>query len=205
MVNLEVATTNSAPGKIERTRQKLVNAVRDEVNSSGDFNAELIAHRASISPATFYNHFATKDQALLAAYENVMDSLVDLVASRCRIEKLLDEGMHNFMENWVLSTAAFFSENVALFRLAQAAFGRSKDMRTLFREHEAAVMEHYRRFIELGQAAKAIRDGDQQSMAQMLTIFAESWHHSLVQNLKPGDALHEELTQSLVRMLTPQP
>jgi hypothetical protein len=66
-------------------------------------------------------------------------------------------------------------------------------------------MEHYRRFIELGQAAKAIRDGDQQSMAQMLTIFAESWHHSLVQNLKPGDALHEELTQSLVRMLTPQP
>jgi len=57
----------------------------------------------------------------------------------------------------------------------------------------------------LGQAAKAIRDGDQQSMAQMLTIFAESWHHSLVQNLKPGDALHEELTQSLVRMLTPQP
>ena len=76
-----------------------------------------------------------------------MDSLVDLVASRCRIEKLLDEGMHNFMANWVLSTAAFFSENVALFRLAQAAFGRSKDMRTLFREHEAAVMEHYRRFI----------------------------------------------------------
>ena len=75
-----MATTKSAPGKIERTRQKLVNAVRDEVNSSGDFNAELIAHRASISPATFYNHFATKDQALLAAYENVMDSLVDLLS-----------------------------------------------------------------------------------------------------------------------------
>ncbi len=193
-----------ASDKIRRTRLKLVGAVRDEVNSNGDFSAELVAHRASISPATFYNHFTTKDQALLAAYENMMDGLVDLVANQCRIEKLLDLGMHQFMANWVLDTAAFFSENAALFRLAQAAFSRSKEMRNLFREHETTVMEHHRRFIELGQAAKAIRPGDQHSMAQMLTIFAESWHHSLVQNLKPGDALHEELTSSLVRMLAPK-
>ena len=202
----QVEKTDPVPvaGKIERTRLKLVNAVRDEVKSSGDFNAEQVARRAGISPATFYNHFATKDQALIAAYENMMDNLVDLVANRCRIEKLLDQGMHDFMAEWVLSTTGFFSENASLFRLAQAAFGRSKDMRTLFREHEAAVIEHHRRFIELGQAARAIRQGNQLSMAQMLTVFSESWHHSLVQNLKAGDALHEELTRSLVRMLTPE-
>ena len=45
----------SVPGKVQRTRQKLINAIREEVAETGSFSAELIARRAGISMATFYN------------------------------------------------------------------------------------------------------------------------------------------------------
>ncbi|MEH6558064.1 MAG: TetR/AcrR family transcriptional regulator [Oceanicoccus sp.] len=190
------------PGKFERTREKLVSAIRDEVRESGDFTADLVAKRSGSSSANFYNHFATKDEALIAVYDQLMSDLVALVSDQCKIERLLDEGVQPFMAGWVLRTAQFFADNAALFRLAQSAFGRSKSLRHLFKKYEAAVTEIYRRFIELGQAAGQIRGGDQDTMAQMLTVFSESWHHSLVQQLEAGDPLHDELSQALVRMVS---
>jgi len=197
-----IAKTSSA-GKFKRTRAKLVTAIRNEIHESGDFNADLVAKRSGSSPANFYNHFASKDTALIAAYDLMMSDLVALVADQCTIERLLDEGMQPFMAAWMLRTAQFFAENAALFRLTQSAFGRSKTLRDLFRKHEQAVTQCYRRFIELGQAAKQIRGGDPITLAQMLTVFSESWHHSLVQKLEADGPLHDELTQVLVRMLSP--
>ena len=62
-------TPISAPpvGKLERTRQRLVRAIREEVNATGNFSAETVAARAGISTATFYNHFARKDDELALA------------------------------------------------------------------------------------------------------------------------------------------
>ncbi len=191
-------------GKFERTRLKLVSAIRAEIDENGDFGAELVARRSKSSPANFYNHFATKEAALLAAYDQMMAELEVLVANKCQIERLLDEGMQLFMAGWVLELGGFFADNNSLFRLAQGAFGQSKRLRDLFRTHEAAVIESYQRFIELGQAAGHIRLGDPVTLAQMLTVLTESWHHSLVQNLKPGDALHDQLTDALVRILEPE-
>jgi AcrR family transcriptional regulator len=194
---------SSSPGKFERTRAKLVKAIIDEVHERGDFNTELVAKRSGSSPANFYNHFATKDDALIAAYDHIMAGLLRLVSDQCRIDRLLDEGLQPFMAAWVMRTAQFFADNAALFRLTQSAFGRSKPLRDLFRTYEADVTESYRRFIELGQAAQQFRRGDQLIMAQMLTVFSESWHHRLVQKLEAGDPLHAELTQALVTMLSP--
>ena len=193
----------AAPGKFEKTRLKLVSAIRAEIRASGDFNAEQVARRSKSSAANFYNHFGTKDAALAAAYEQMMGELEALLAQQCSIETLLDEGMAPFMANWVLRSAAFFAEHAALFRLTQAGFGRSKVLRDLFRKYEASIIEIYRRFIELGQAANLIRAGDQLTMARMLVVFSESWHHSLVQKLTPGDTLHDELTLALVKILEP--
>lgn len=189
------------PGKFERTRLKLVGAIRSEIKENGDFTAELVARRSKSSPANFYNHFATKESALIAAYDQMMTELDALAVNKCQIERLLDEGIQPFMAGWVLELGGFFANNNSLFRLAQGAFGHSKRLRDLFRTHETAVIETYRRFIELGQAAGQIRLGDPVTMAQVLTVLTESWHHSLVQKVKPDDALHHELTDALVRIL----
>ncbi len=191
-------------GKLERTRHKLVAGIRAQVSASGNFTAEQVAERAGTSPATFYNHFATKDEALVAAYRALMADLADNVAQHCRVERLLDEGLDDFFGHWLLDSAGFFADNAALFRLAQAALERSRELRELFRHYEDSIIQTFRRFIELGQAAKVIRAGDSLAMAQMLAVMSEGWYHPLIQKLEPGSPLHREMAGSLARALRPE-
>lgn len=192
-------------GKLARTRQKLLAAVRNEVAESGRFTADRVASRAGSSTPTFYNHFPNKDAALTAAYELLMDELVTLVDQKCRIEVLLDEGLEVLAARWIERTATFFRSNAPLFRIAQAAMKESKPLRTVFRSREAKIIGLYQRFVERGQAAGLLRQGDARAIAEVLTITAQSWNSPLVQRLEPGSALHTELIESVVRMLQPDP
>lgn len=190
--------------RLARNRYKLVAGIRAEVADTGNFTAESVAQRAGISPATFYNHFATKDAALVAAYQALMSDLADSVSRHCRIERLLDEGLDDFAMNWLLDSAAFFANNAALFRLAQATIERSRELRELFRHYEDSMIDTYRRFIELGQAAGLIRTGDCLAMAQTLAVISEGWYHPLIQKLVSGSPLHREMAGSLARALRPE-
>jgi AcrR family transcriptional regulator len=190
--------------RLERNRQKLVAGIRAEIAASGNFTAEGVTKRAGTSPATFYNHFASKDDALVAAYDALMGELADSVLQHCRIERLLDLGLDEFFLDWLLDSAAFFAENAALFRLAQAAIERSSELRELFRHYEDSIIDTYRRFIELGQAAQLVRPGDALAMAQMLAVISEGWYHPLIQKLESGSPLHREMAGSLARALRPE-
>ncbi len=188
--------------KLTRTRTQLVAAIRMEIAASGGFTAELIAQRTNTSVATFYNHFATKDDALIAAYAEVMQELQQLVAHHCHIEKLLDLGLRKLVADWLLDASAFFAANAVLFRLAQATLERSKPMRDLFRQHEEHIQKIYQRFIELGQAAKLLRQGGSHAMAQVLVVITEGWYHPLIQKVKSGSPLHQEMTAVVTRALS---
>jgi AcrR family transcriptional regulator len=191
-------------GKLERTRQRLVHSIREEIAASGNFTGEQVAARAGTSVATFYNHFDSRETALIAAYESLMQDLVALVREHCRIERLLDRGLHGFLATWLTHATAFFGANSALFRLAQGATTTSRGMRDVFRRNELLVLEHYDRFIELGQAASLIRAGDRRSMAEVLLVLSESWNHPRMRGVEPGCPLHREWTRSLVRILAPE-
>ncbi len=194
---------SAGAGKLERTRLKLVAAIRDEIAASGDFTAERVTQRAGISPATFYNHFGSKDDALGAAYEALMADLGANIESQCRIERLLDEGLDDFVSGWLLGTAAFFKTNASMFRLCQAVIERSKPMRDLYRHHEETAIGAYQRLIERGQAAQLIRSGDAPAMARVLVVITEGWYHPLIQRLDAGSVLHREMTAAVVRVLAP--
>lgn len=201
----QASSSLTAPGKSERTRRRLVQAIREEIRASGHFTAERVSQRAGSSPATFYNHFSNKDDALLAAYEALMAELDETIAGHCRIEPLLDQGLDSFVSNWLLDTAQFFSDNASLFRLAQAAIEQSKALRDIYRRHEADATGVYRRFIELGQAARVIRQGDAVALAQVLVVITEGWYHPLIQKLERDSALHREMTAAVVRVLAAEP
>ncbi len=203
MKNEANATKQLFQGKTQRTRHKLVDAIREEIAATGSFSAESVAGRAGIATATFYNHFATKDEALSAAYEQLMGDVVAMVRAQCEIEKLLDLGLNAVVASWVLDTATFFKYNDALFRMAQAAIERSKRMRDLFREHEVLVIRCYQCFIERGQAASLICAGDPAVMAQVLTVVSESWNHPLVQRIEAGGEFHKALSSVVTGLLRP--
>lgn len=187
--------------KSERTRLRLVDAVRAEIESSGVFTAEQVARRAETSPATFYNHFASKDEALAASFASVMDDLVDHVEAHLRIDRLLEAGLEGFARDWVSACVAFFRTNSACLRAAQAQLPQSAELRAIYRDHEAAALAHYTRFVELGQRAGVVRPGPASAIALAWMIQDEGWNHPLVLRLTPGDALHAELARGVVRHL----
>ncbi len=189
--------------KAERTRLRLVQAVRDEIGSTGAFTADLAARRAGSATATFYNHFPSKEVALQAVYVELMEELVESVERMLRIERVLEVGLDAFVGEWVLGVASFFRRNARVFSAAQVALPDSKAMREIFRDREAAALEVYARFVRLGQAARVLRDGDVNAMAQVMMVTSEGWLHPSVQTIAAGDAFHTELTGSVVRMLAP--
>jgi len=189
--------------KVERTRLRLIEAVRAQIEQGGGFTAELVARRAETSSATFYNHFANKDDALAAAFDAVMDDLVAHVDAHLRIDRLLENGLDGFARDWVLACVVFFRANCMTLRAAQAQVPVSEELRRIFRAHEDAALAHYVRFVQLGQKAHAVRTGDADAMAQALLIQNEGWNHPAVLKLEPGDALHEELALGVVRHLAP--
>ena len=189
--------------KAERTRLRLVQAVRDEIGSTGAFTADLAARRAGSATATFYNHFPSKEVALQAVYVELMEELVESVERMLRIERVLEVGLDAFVGEWVLGVASFFRRNARVFSAAQVALPDSKAMREIFRDREAAALEVYARFVRLGQAARVLREGDVAAMAQVMMVTSEGWLHPSVQTIEAGDAFHTELTGSVVRMLAP--
>ena len=189
--------------KVERTRLRLVRAVREEIEATGGFTAEVAARRAGTSAATFYNHLPSKHEALHAVYVELMDELVESVAAMLRIERVLEVGLEAFVAEWVQGVARFFRRNARVFSAAQVALPDSKAMRDVFRSREARALEIYERFVRLGQAARVLREGDVAAMAQVMMVTSEGWLHPSVQALEAGDALHAELTGSVVRMLAP--
>lgn len=190
--------------KTERTRLRLVEAVRQELEAGGGFTAEQAARRAGASPATFYNHFGSKDDALAAAFAALMDDLVEHVETHLRVDRLLELGLEAFAADWIVATARFFRSHTNTFRAAQTELPAKPSLRAIYREREAAALAHYERFVRLGQSARVLRAGDAGAIALAFMIANQGWHHPSVLRMQPGDDLHRELARCAVLQLAPQ-
>jgi AcrR family transcriptional regulator len=189
--------------KTERTRLRLVAAVREEIEGAGAFTAELAARRAGASPATFYNHFGSKEDALCAAFSALMEDLVELVDAHLRVDRLLEVGLEAFARDWVSVTARFFRANSNTFGAAQMQMPTSKALRSIFSDGEAAALAVYERFVRLGQAARVLRAGAPGVIALAFMIANQGWNHPAVLRMKTDDDLHRELTRTVVLQLSP--
>jgi len=190
--------------KVDRTRVRLVDAAREELEAVGSLNAERIARQAGSSPATFYNHFSSKDEALVAVFSAAMDDLVAVVREQLRVERLLEVGLEAFAESWVGACLEFFRANNTVFSAARVQSKALKAFRDVYREHESTAFEDFRRFVELGQKAQVVRAGDAAAIAQALLVAAQGWNNPLVLRSASGAPLQRELSRSVVHLLAPE-
>jgi len=190
--------------KAQRTRSRFVREIRRELTASGSFTAAQIAARANTSPATFYNHFRSKDQALSAAFATVMEELLALVEQGLNIERLLEVGLSQFCEQWAATCAEFFRSNAVVLQVAQAEAPGSASLRKLFTSHEDTAFTHYRRFVELAQRANLCRAGDPDAMARVLMMANQLWNHPFAQDLDNQSELYRELVRQMHRLLAPE-
>lgn len=197
-------TFSQLTGKRGRTRLALVDAVRKLIETAGDFTANQIAKQAGSSPATFYNHFESKEDAFDQAFAMLMDELVELVEDGLDIETVLEIGLEEFAAQWVLGCVQFFRENQVLFRSALARLPASAALEAAYHQSEQRAIGHCARFIRLGQAAKLMRDGDAEQMAQAMMVTAEGYINPAILRINASDALHRELTRSVLLHLRAQ-
>lgn len=193
--------TENTMSKTDRTRMRLVAAVRKELESNGSFNAAKVAQRAKTSTATFYNHFESQDEAFDSAYRALMDDLVRHVTDGLKVETLLDIGLEDFAALWVAGCVRFFRSNNVLFAVAQAKALSSVEVRRVYADSEKRAIDHCERFVRLGQSAQLFRAGDARDIARAMMILSEGYNNPAVLQMEPGDALHRELSGVIARLL----
>ena len=192
------------PGKAERTRVRLVEATGEEIAETGSFSAERVAARAGTSVATFYTHLPTKDAALTAAFSAAMDEMVAVIEQHLAVETLLEGGLEELVQKFVQASLVFFSSHSLIFRLALARMPEHRPLREVYRAHESVSFSLYSRFIELGQAAGKIRQGDPLLLARAFLVFSQGLNNPLILGLAEGDPLGGELAALVVALLEPR-
>jgi AcrR family transcriptional regulator len=103
----------------ELTRRRLLAAARKQILAGGEatVTASRVAHDAGVAGATFYEHFANRDDLLRAVSEALFDELRANLASRRReaLEKPHDEEM---LRAEFRTPLEMLASNADLFRLA---------------------------------------------------------------------------------------
>jgi AcrR family transcriptional regulator len=186
-----------------RTRAALVAGVRDELRQAGSFTAEAVADRASCSPATFYGHFATKDDALASAFRLTLIDLVGRLEASLSADRLVRLGLPDAVEAWVADQVAFFGEENLLFRAALARLPFHRGIRHAYREAERLALAHLEAVIVEGQRVGAIRTGEPRDLAEAFLILSQGLNnpHAISSG---GAGVRPHLVRSLVAALAPQ-
>ena len=172
---------------------------------AGAFTAERVAARAGTSPATFYAHFPTKDEALVAAFALVLEDLVTRTNAVLTIERLLDDGPEATCAALVAALIDVFSADALVFRVALARLHDSRALRDLYRRSEAASLAHLHQFVVRGQAAGLLAGGSPDEIAELVLVLSQGVNNPrLFRARRDGAdrALADGWTAAMHRVLT---
>lgn len=167
-----------------RTRTALVGAVRSELEQSGQFTAPEVARRAGCSEATFYTHFATKDDALAEAFAATLDELLDLIGRQLDPGRLETESVDVVLAGLVDGLVRYFRRGQLLWRAALARLRESDAIRQVYRRADREGLSTVRQFIEAGQRGGQIRAGDAGALAAATVVIAQGLNNPHA--LRPG-------------------
>jgi AcrR family transcriptional regulator len=185
-----------------RTRAALVAGVRDELRATGTFTADTVAERASCSVATFYSHFATKDDALASAFELVLVDLADIIETTLTVDALRGDGLEAAVETWADRQVEFFRDESLVFRAALARLPFHRGIRHAYREAERVAMQHLVTVVAEGQSANVIGSGDPAELAEAFLVLSQGLNNPHA--IRPeADAMRVHLRRALVAALAP--
>lgn len=131
---------------VHSQRERLVRAVAETVAEEGYAASTIgaVVRRANVSRRTFYEHFADKDAALLAAYDAALEQLFNVVIDACEQP-----------ENWRERIRAGL-DALLTFLTAEPAFARMAIVETACagaaaRERHRNMLQNLRDFFEHGR------------------------------------------------------
>jgi len=161
-----------------------------------------VAERASCSVATFYSHFATKDDALASAFELVLVDLADIIETTLTVDALRGDGLEAAVETWADRQVEFFRDESLVFRAALARLPFHRGIRHAYREAERVAMQHLVTVVAEGQSANVIGSGDPAELAEAFLVLSQGLNNPHA--IRPeADAMRVHLRRALVAALAP--
>lgn len=173
-----------------RTRAALVAATRARLAEEGRFTAEAIAADTGCTPGTFWAHFGTKDEAVLAAMVATLDDLVGLVAELFgEVPPLRSRQRRtSWAANTVEQLIDYFVANALLIRVA---LGRSEEHRPVIHAYRNAE----ERIIDL--VLGGLTEGKTRDDAAAVVIFCQGINNAIVMRSKTGGTIRKNLATAL--------
>ena len=147
--------------------------MRADLRASGSFTADTVAAGAGCSPATFYSHFGTKDDALTAAFEQTLAELVDGSTSRLSTSQFQKFGVHHTIVAFVEWQAEFFRLESLVFRNALSRLPEHQPLRAAYRRAEEQTLAHLAATFVALQADGLIRPGAVDALAESVMIASQ--------------------------------
>lgn len=203
MTDTSSAVAVPAGRKAQQTHRALVRATRDVITETGGFNADLVAGRAAMAPATFYVYFPSKDEALAAALDQVLTELNERTLAELSIESVLDAGLRPTVEAGVAAALEVFTASAVVLRLALARLPESRTIRRVYRDHQRVAAERLRRFIELGVAAGRIAVDDVDGATAALLVTMQGLNNPLLLGRATYNGTVAHLVDMIVHLLEP--
>ena len=190
-------------GRSERTRRVVVDATVARLRSEGAFTVEQVATDVGVSVATIYNRFPEgRDGLLAAAFDSVLDRLV-CAGAVLTVEHLLDHGLEATLRAMVDGLVEVFTDEALVMRSALARLPESRVLRESYRVHEADARSRNHRFVQLGQAAGRITDGDTAELADVIVVMGQGLNNPVLLGSPQRDRLAGHLASALVAVLEP--
>lgn len=177
--------------------------MHDEVARSGVLDVGAVAEAAGVSPATFYAHFDTHDDALASALDLGLGAVIGVSNRLFHIEALLEQGLDAVIDELVRGVVAAFRVEALVMRAALARLPHHRGIRDVYRRHEAASRDHITRQVELGQKAGVLGDGDPGQITTTLLVLTEGLNNPLLLGKRPGPQVVDNLRRAVVSVLDP--
>jgi len=196
------ATEAPRDGRRGRTRSSLLTAAHASIAATGDLSPERVAGDAKVSTATFYTHFASKDEAIAAILDVALADVNGRGTQVLTIEHLLDHGLEATIRAALTGGIAGFREQHRVFRLALSRLPHARSIRDVYRRHEQEAHANLRRFLQLATAADQIRPGDLDAMTAVLLVTLQGLNNPLLRRPE-GEELLDELTRQVTGWLQP--
>ncbi|MHB8671029.1 MAG: TetR/AcrR family transcriptional regulator [Acidimicrobiales bacterium] len=191
--------------KARRTHRALVEATRAVVNQTGGFNADLVAERAGVAPATFYVYFPSKDDALAAALDDALGELVERTMAELSIERILDGGLRPSVAAAIEAALGVFRSSAVVLRLALARIPDSRTVRQVYRDHQRQATRDIRQVILRASAAGQIVADDPETLTMALLVVFQGLNNPLLLGRQPDSRVVAHLVDMVVRLLDPPP
>ncbi|MEM9201079.1 MAG: hypothetical protein AAGC53_05445 [Actinomycetota bacterium] len=198
-MSVRVPTTERS----RRTRAELARSTRDVLAAEGVIRADAIAQAAKVSTATFYAHFESHDDALGAALDLALDSIVGAATTSFRFEALIENGLDAVAHDLVERMHVAFRAESQVMRAALARMGYHRPIRDIYRAHERRSFEHVVRQIDLGQKAGVLRSGPIEAIATALLVVVQGIHNPLLAKQQIDPAVAASLCVAISALLAP--